>query len=81
MRGQGTVRDLAEHFGERAELLRPAASPRKQFALPDVELKPLTEEIILYFEKRKISKATLETFRLGADEKGNIVFPFFRDGT
>lgn len=55
---RGRFEELAEHFGERAELIRPTAKLKKQFVLPDVDLKPLTDEIISYFGKRKISQAT-----------------------
>ena len=78
---KGRYEELAAHFGERAEFLRPAASAKRQFILPEVEIKPLTTEIIQYFEKRRITKETLDAFHIGADEKGNIVFPFFRDST
>lgn len=55
---RGRFEELAEHFGERAELIRTAVKPKKQFVLPEVDLKPLTEEIIAYFGRRKISRVT-----------------------
>lgn len=55
---RGRFEDLAMRFGERAELIRPAAKAKKQFVLPEIDLKPLTEEIIAYFDKRRISRAT-----------------------
>ncbi len=76
---RGRFEELAARFGERAETIRPAVKLPKQYVMPDIELKPLTDEIIAYFEKRKISRATLEAFRIGSDANGNIVFPFFRD--
>lgn len=42
-------------------------------------LMPLTEEIITYFAIRKISEETLTDCHVAADEKGNIVFPFYRN--
>ena len=39
----------------------------------------LTDEIIGYFGKRKIGFETLDAFKIGSDDKGNIVFPFYRD--
>ena len=42
-------------------------------------LKPLTDEIVTYFAIRGISRQTLDDFKVSADDKGNIVFPFFRN--
>lgn len=77
---RGRFEHLAELFGERAELLRPAARPQKQYELPEITPAPLTGEIVSYFERRKISRETLEAFRVGSDAQGNILFPFYRDG-
>lgn len=77
---RGRFEDLAERFGERAEILRPAARAKKQYILPDIQLLPLTEQISGYFDARKIGRETLEAFKIGSDIKGNIVFPFYRDG-
>lgn len=77
---RGRFEELAQRFGERAEIIRPAARAKKQFVLPQVDILPLTAEIIAYFERRKISAATLNAFSIGADETGNILFPFHRDG-
>lgn len=82
---QGSFRQLCEHFGERYEgavnVPRPTASNKKVYVKPDPEnLKPLTEEIVTYFGIRKISEETLSECKVAADDKGNIVFPFYRDG-
>lgn len=78
---RGRFETLAKEFGERAEFFRPAATVRKKYVLPDVALKPPTDEIISYFGQRKISRETLDAFKIGSDDKGNIVFPFYRDNT
>lgn len=53
---------------------------KKVYAKPDPDaLMPLTEEIITYFAVRKISEETLTECCISADEKGNIVFPFYRN--
>ena len=70
----------AENF---IQIQRPAAYVKKNktFEKPPVDmLKPLTEDIITYFAKRKISVETLHDFNVSADENGNIVFPFYRGG-
>ena len=76
---RGRFEELAERFGERAELLRPAAKAGKQYVMPDIQIQPPTTEIIEYFARRKIGEATLKAFRIGSDAAGNIVFPFYRD--
>lgn len=77
---RGRFEELARRFGERAELLRPAARASKSYELPQIELLPLSDEILAYFERRKISRATLEAFHMASDAQGNIVFPFYQDG-
>jgi len=53
---------------------------KRSYVKPDPEkILPMTEEIVTYFAKRKISEQTLEDWKIGADDKGNIVFPFYRD--
>ena len=46
---RGRFEELARRFGEQAEIIRPPGKARKQYVLPEVELKPLTDEIIGYF--------------------------------
>ena len=52
----------------------------KQYVLPTTRIFPVTEEIYSYFEKRGISRATVDAFRIGSDKDGNIVFRFFENG-
>lgn len=82
---KGSFRDLCNFFGERTDpgLIAPRPMPQKQktYVRPESAiLHPLTEQIITYFGVRKISQQTLEDFLICADDKGNIVFPFNRDG-
>jgi len=78
---RGRFEELAKRFGETTELIRPAAKPKKQYTLPQIEIKPITDEIRNYFERRKIGEATLQTFGIGSDGSGNIVFPFLFDSS
>lgn len=81
---KGGIYDLAEHLHvQPPETMRRAQSfkPGKQWSLPSVEPKPRTEQIESYFEKRCISKETLDAFQISADDLGNILFPFYRDGS
>ena len=77
----GSFRDLCEFFGEQAArtVAMPGNRTKKLYARPNVELHPLTDEIVSYFNSRKISKETLEAFHVSADSYGNIVFPFYRN--
>lgn len=52
----------------------------KIYALPDASsFKDPTDEIYAYFESRKISRQTVNAFKIMSDKDGNIVFPFFSD--
>lgn len=77
---RGRFEELAERFGERADLIRPSIRAKKQFVLPEVQLLPLTDAIIRYFSSRKISTETLNAFSVAAAPDGSIIFPFYRDG-
>jgi len=52
----------------------------KLYALPDASsLSPPTEDIYGYFESRKISRATVDAFKIQTDKNGNIAFPFYEN--
>lgn len=74
---------MAAHMGQAVDSKRAkpfGESAARTHTLPDVTLYPLTDEIRRYFERRKISEETLDAFHVAADEQGNILFPFYRDG-
>ena len=81
---QGSVEELARFLGSTEKNLRGKSKmkmPKMQkYSLPNAEILPPTDAIFAYFEKRKISKATVEAFKIGADAKGMIVFPFYENG-
>lgn len=79
---RGTFASLASEFRfETSAPVKGARKPKKpQFNLPQVNILPATEEIYAYFQSRKISRETVDAFRIGADDKGNIVFPFYVGG-
>lgn len=88
LRGQcgkkGNFRELCEFFGEKpldtVSFQSFSGSKRKEYDRPNVELNALTEDITTYFGMRRISQETLTEWKIASDEKGNIVFPFYRDG-
>lgn len=51
-----------------------------QYTTPTSKVYPRTTAINSYLESRKISQDTLDAFMVGADESGNILFSFYRDG-
>lgn len=54
----------------------------KLYALPDASaFGPATEDIYRYFESRKISRSTVDAFKIRSDKDGNIVFPFYENDT
>lgn len=79
---KGSFKELAEFFGEDASGLRSFNSPttqvKKTFVKPNPDdLHELTEEIVTYFSKRRISEQTLKDYKIASDKDGNIVFPFY----
>lgn len=85
---QGNFKELCEFFGEAnydvenyMQITRSAPNKRKTYDKPDPDsLLPITDEIVTFFGTRKISEETLKDWKIAADDKGNIVFPFYRDG-
>lgn len=73
---------VKELSGEEVQLVRSTWTNKseKQFVLPSSPVFDPTEEIYQYFERRKISRATVDALKIGSDMEGNIVFRFFRDG-
>lgn len=76
----GSFKDLAEFFGESVSIISSPVSKKKTYELPQIELQPLTQEAIGYFQSRRISINTLNEFKVSCDAQGNIIFPFYRDG-
>ncbi len=81
---RGTLTALGELFNENISIkgnnVNKFERSSKSYAIPDTKLLPCTEKIYEYFEKRKISRETVDDFKIQADEKGNIVFPFYVNG-
>lgn len=76
---KGSFPALARQFGANVPKGARNIFERKEktYTLPQVELLPLTDQIVEYFAKRKISKETLESFRVASNSEGKIVFPFY----
>lgn len=82
---RGRLEDLIEFFHENLSVNRPNGGifdgKTRQYSLPDTKLLPATEKIYQYFESRKISRKTVDDFKIQSDENGMIVFPFYENGT
>lgn len=81
---EGSFKQLCNYFGETAfefsALPQSIRTAKKVYNKPDPDkLHPITDEIITYFSTRGISEDTLKDFKIASDEKGNIVFPFYRN--
>lgn len=73
---------VKELSGNEIKLTRPAKKKKseKQYVLPTTPTFAPTEEIYQYFEKRGITRDTIDAFGISSDIEGNIVFRFFFDG-
>ena len=81
---KGNFRQLCEVFGEQPpegySLPKVTEQQKKSYTRPDTSIiYPMTEDIVTYFATRRISEQTLLDWKIGADTKGNIIFPFYRD--
>ena len=54
-----------------------ASKPKKTYKKPMIQPLPLSEQAAEYIKTRGISEATASAYRLGVDEKGNLIFPFY----
>ena len=84
---KGNFKELCDFFGERYDLedipryINLQGKKKKTYVKPNPDdLKELSDEAITYFGSRRISEDTLKAFKIACDNKGNIVFPFYRDG-
>ena len=82
---EGGFKQLCAYFGEDSfvgySLPKVTKQKKKVYAKPSTDiLLPMTEEIVTYFASRHIGEQTMLDWQISADDKGNIIFPFFRDG-
>lgn len=86
--GLGTLRHLMDIMGVRTaprKVREPAfqslLKSKRLYALPpSSELNPATEAVYAFFAARKISRATVDAFGIGASPSGMIAFPFYENG-
>lgn len=77
---KGTFSQLSAKLGEKP--FTPTQYLRKtvEYQQPKSKLYDPTDEIYAWFESRGISRQTVDAFSVGADEHGNVLFPFTADG-
>ena len=81
---EGSFKQLCAFFGEEApigySLPKVTEQKKKVYSRPSIDiLYPMTEDIVTYFATRGIGEQTLLDWKISADKKGNIIFPFYRD--
>lgn len=61
--------------------LRPSDINKEQdYVLPQIQINPPTDQIYNYFERRGISRETVDYFKIGSDASGMIILPFYDYG-
>jgi twinkle protein len=74
----GNYYQLAKHFGEVAEMKDyEIHKTEKKYKKPTTQIKPTTNKAEEYLKLRGISKDTLTAYKIGCDDKDNIVFPYY----
>ena len=81
---EGSFKQLCEYFGEASfefsSLPITIKTAKKVYNKPDLsKYTEINEEGVNFLASRGISPDTIKDFHLLSDEKGNIVFPFYRN--
>ena len=72
-----SLKDLARHFGESLESSVDRVAPqRREYVAPKAQVNLPGNPVIEYWQKRGISKETLDRAKVLSDKNGNIVFPY-----
>lgn len=80
---KGSFRDLLQHMGlERDYELtkKPQRTYKKPKSKPVPVDNPQMKVVCEYLKSRGISRETVNRFQVGADEKGNIMVPYYENG-
>ncbi len=85
----GTFQQLCRDFGEKADAeleweknknFEYKKQPKKSYKKPVTAINSATKAIEEYLTKRGFSKKTWERRKVGVDNKGNIVMPYYENG-
>lgn len=82
---RGTFKELCDLENERADYVMEykknyfenSNKNKKNYELPKMELKSVSEKAHTYIKLRQISDNTIKAFNISSDIKGNIVFPYY----
>ena len=80
---QGHFTTLCKEFGHQADSDNNYSyeifKPKKEYKKPTTIVKDTTTQAEKYLGIRKISKSTMDRLKVGCDDKGNIVFPYYEN--
>lgn len=76
----GTFTKLLLDFGERGINMEYRKQPEKKFKPSKAQVSQVNDSAAQYLKLRGISPETVKALKIGTDGKGNIVFPFFKNG-
>jgi twinkle protein len=82
---QLSFKQVCEDFGYKTDFRSTVGTtysrPAKLYKPPVTPIKPLTTATEQYLTLRKINCETQKAYRIGTDEHGNIIFPFYENRT
>ena len=77
----GHFKQLCDKYGEKYSSENYNTNfVKKTYIKPSVKIESRTEVVEEYLASRCISKKTMDAFRIGQDDKNNIIFPFYENG-
>lgn len=72
------LREKGETFTDSYYNGKPYIKPKKEWKTPETKCSRMTQKASEYIAARKITAETAEAFGVSCDEKGNLVFPYYR---
>lgn len=78
---QGHFSQLCKDKGEVADNTGYSEIIPKTYKKTESVVKTPTQKVTEYLTLRKISKETMAAYKIGADESGNIIFPFYDENS
>lgn len=89
MRGKcgvkGNISELAKYFKSDSPSAQKMSDifsrkTKKVYSPVYTKILPMTEELYQYFELRKLTRETVDYFKIGSNKDGKAVFPFYENG-
>ena len=76
---QGHFSQLCRDFGVQMVQDTDYIPSKKTYTKPKQQPKPAMGQVAEYLQLRKISTETMNAYKIGADDNGNILFPYYND--